>query len=87
MDTFNNNGSYNKTNWATGDRITSDNLNKIEDALYQINENYVTESYVNEAISNAVFGGDVDKYVTEEELESAIGDIDAILDAINGEVL
>ena len=87
MDTFNNNGSYNKTTWATGDRITSDNLNKIEDALYQINDNYATEQYVKDAIDNAVFGSDVDKYVTEEELESAIGDIDAILDAINGEVL
>lgn len=44
IDTFLEDGSYNKTTWATGDKITSGKLNKIEDALYQINKNgdYVT---------------------------------------------
>lgn len=44
IDTFLGDGSYNKTTWATGDKITSGKLNKIEDALYQINKNgdYVT---------------------------------------------
>lgn len=121
MDTFNKNGSYNKTIWNLGDKITSDKLNKIEAAIYQINDTYATEEYVD----NIAFGGDVDKFITKEELEAkeyltehqdishlapkeelptnvselnndagyateayvndAIGNIDAILDAINGE--
>lgn len=38
-DTFDNNGDYNKTEWKTGDRISQGKLNKIEDAIDQINEN------------------------------------------------
>lgn len=38
-DTFNSNDDYNKTIWETGDRITKGKLNKIEDALYKINQN------------------------------------------------
>ena len=38
IDTFLDDGSYNKTNWETGDKITSGKLNKIEDAIYQINK-------------------------------------------------
>ena len=40
------NGEYNKTVWVKGDIITSNKLNKIEDALYEINaadSNFVTE--------------------------------------------
>lgn len=39
VDTFNSNGVYNKTTWLTGDRITENKLNKIEDALHLINQN------------------------------------------------
>jgi hypothetical protein len=66
MDTFNKNGSYNKTIWNLGDKITSDKLNKIEAAIYQINDTYATEEYVD----NIAFGGDVDKFITKEELEA-----------------
>lgn len=38
-DTFDSNGQYNKTNWKTGDRISQEKLNKIEDALDKINQN------------------------------------------------
>lgn len=37
--TFDDNGQYNKTDWETGDRISEGKLNKMEDALYQINQN------------------------------------------------
>lgn len=37
--TFNGNGQYNKTDWETGDRISEGKLNKMEDALYKINQN------------------------------------------------
>lgn len=39
VDTFDSNGNYNKTNWKTGDRITENKLNKVEDALYKLNQN------------------------------------------------
>lgn len=38
-DTFDDNGNYNKTDWETGDRISQGKLNKIEDALDEINQN------------------------------------------------
>ena len=44
--TFDEEGNYNKTEWIKGDIITSNKLNKIEDALYEINaadSNFVTE--------------------------------------------
>lgn len=43
---FDEEGNYNKTVWQKGDIITQDKLNKIEDALYEINaadSNFVTE--------------------------------------------
>ena len=50
-------GSYNKTEWTTGDIITSNKMNKIEDAIYEINnksnsEDYATEEYVNNALES-----------------------------------
>ena len=38
-DTFDADGQYNKTDWETGDRISEGKLNKIEDALDEINQN------------------------------------------------
>ena len=65
VDTFDEEGNYNKTNWSNGDIITDNKLNKVEDAIYQINDNssnyalktdipsidgLATESYVDKAI-------------------------------------
>ena len=61
-DTFDVDGDYNRTNWVSGDLITSSNLNKIEDAIFTINDNLknaefptqdgvATELYVDTAIS------------------------------------
>lgn len=65
LDTFDEEGNYNKTNWSNGDIITDNKLNKVEDAIYQINDNsgnyalktdipsidgLATESYVDKAI-------------------------------------
>lgn len=56
---FNENGSYNQTNWETGDMITADKLNKIEEALSEIND-------------KAENGADVDlsDYATKNELDN-----------------
>ena len=39
VDTFDGDGNYNKTKWETGDRISEGKLNKIEDAIDEINKN------------------------------------------------
>ena len=59
LDTFDENGDYIKTVWDKGSLITDTKLNKIEDAIYEINANSATKE--------------------------DIGNIDAILDNINGE--
>ena len=43
-DTFDDEGNYNKTVWTKGDTITDTKLNKIEDALYEINDSSITDS-------------------------------------------
>ena len=131
LDVFDNNGDYIKTEWKDGDRITDAKLNKIEDALYEINGKEVsvevdlsglaTEQYVDNAIAEAHANNgnadfDLSEYITEDELNEilrtkadyvhyhdndyyrkwqidaklgtlnrAIGDINTILDSINGE--
>lgn len=90
LEVFDEHGSYNKTTWVSGDVITDSKLNKIEEALYQINDNiptdYVTEEYVDSAIANIdIPEVDLSNYATKNEVNDAIGDINAILDAINGE--
>lgn len=49
-DIFDTDGSYNRTNWRSGDIITDARLNKVEEALYMINDNasndYATEEFV-----------------------------------------
>ena len=53
---FDESGNYNRTTWSGGDIITDDRLNKVEEALYQINynlpTNYATEQYVNNTVRN-----------------------------------
>lgn len=80
LDVFDNNGDYIKTTWKDGDRITDSKLNKIEDALYEINGKEVnvevdlsglaTEDYVNDAIAEAHANADFDlsEYITDDEL-------------------
>ena len=139
-DTFDEEGNYNKTVWTKGDTITDTKLNKIEDAIYEINSDYVSdfdldnkgyltehqdisylasEQYVNDAISDidmptvpvnvSELNNDagyltehqdishlalkseipqvpsIEGLATKDELNDAIGDINTILDNINGE--
>lgn len=67
MNTFNDDGSYNATEWVINDKITAAKLNKIENALYEINDTannvnvdlsgYATEDYVDNAINQAQLNG------------------------------
>lgn len=53
-DVFDEEGNYNRSNWNSGDIITDTKLNKIEEALYQINDDiptdYATQEYVDDSI-------------------------------------
>ena len=66
METFKENGSYNKTNWELGDIITTERLNKIEDALYEINDTAVEASKI-----------DLSGYATKEEIPTIPTEISA----------
>ena len=53
--TFDEEGNYNKTVWRTGDIITSNKLNKLEEALYEINaadSNFVTIEVLETELNN-----------------------------------
>ena len=60
-DPFDDSDSYNKTNWVSGDKITAVKMNKLENAMYEVNEKvegiaipsldgYATKNYVDSAI-------------------------------------
>ena len=59
IDVFDEEGNYNTTEWFDGDIISDFRMNKIENALYSINEK-----------ASASNGVDLSGYVTDEELEA-----------------
>jgi hypothetical protein len=56
LDVFDENGDYIKTTWVHGDLITDSKLNKIENALYEINEKEINV--------------DLSDYATKEDLKT-----------------
>jgi hypothetical protein len=57
---FDEEGNYNKTIWQRGDIITQDKLNKIEDALYEINaadSNFITNEELESELANKADAG------------------------------
>ena len=88
INTFDENGNYIKTEWKDGDLITDSKLNKIEDAIYEINadkdhthDEYITESeldnkgYLTEHQS-------LEGYATEQYVNDILGDIESLLGGI-----
>ena len=66
--TFDSNGAYNKSEWLRGSVITESKMNKIEDALYQINEkngNYASKDEIPTLVSQLENDAN---YVTESKL-------------------
>ena len=62
LDVFDENGDYIKTTWISGDIITDSRLNKIENALYEINNDDVDLSnYYTETEINGLLSGKADK--------------------------
>lgn len=67
MSSFDSNGNYNKTNWKTGDKITADKLNKIEESLEIINNNDI-ERY--KEVDERLDALEEQKEAVEEELNN-----------------
>jgi hypothetical protein len=80
---FDADGNYNRTNWVGGDIITDTKLNKVEEALYQINNDiptdYATEEYVDDSV-RSTRDYVIDNYATTSYVDSAIEAIDVDVD-------
>ena len=63
---FNEDGTYNKTEWKPGDRITASKLNKIEESLEAINNNDITRHVEADARLDAL---ENNKELVDEKLE------------------
>ena len=73
-DAFDSQGNYNKTTWATGDRITSDKLNKIEAGI----------DGVNKKVASGDTGGEVDLSDYQTKTDASLKTISkTIVGAIN----
>lgn len=92
MSNFDSNGNYNKTNWKTGDKITADKLNKIEDSLEVINNNDMSRhEEVNDKIDeikeeNVAWKNEVEERV-REPLERAVWELKQVaifVDSMDG---
>ena len=86
LDTFDEEGNYNKTNWSNGDIITDNKLNKIEDALYTINDDIPTvptdiSAFTNDA-GYLTEHQSLEAYATKEELPIVPTDISAFANDI-----
>lgn len=72
--TFDEDGNYNVTVWETGDIITKDKLNKLEDALYQVtaaDDDFVTNEVLEAELANKADEGHSHKeYATKAELNN-----------------
>ena len=83
-DVFNPDGTYSKTEWKTGDRISSNGLNKIETALDTINNKLASlKETINNQISEdlANLEGVINDQISEKvnNLEEAISNLESTL--------
>lgn len=70
---FDNEGNYIKASWAKGDVITGSKLNKIEDALYEINDNTPTAvSQLNNDAGYLTEHQDISYLATKEEIPTEV---------------
>lgn len=72
---FDADGNYSRTNWYGGDIITDSKLNKIEEALYQINDDiptdYATQEYVDDSVRN-IRDYVIDNYATTSYVDNEL---------------
>ena len=84
---FDEDGNYIKTNWAGGDIITDTRLNKVETALYEINDNIITTYASRDFVDDMIDANNnelddkymkaeaIDNYATKEEVTESINGI------------
>ena len=72
LEVFDNEGNYNKTNWRNGDIISDVKLNKIEQAIYEINEKEVEV--------------DLSTLATKEELNEGLEGLNTEISELNIEI-
>ena len=66
---FNKDGTYNKTDWKAGDKITATKLNKIEDAIEAVNNNDISRHEEADARLDALESGVV---ANKQEIEAKV---------------
>ena len=96
LDIFDENGNYEKTIWLDGDVITDSRLNKIEDALYDINKKTENNSKIDEMVEDiesiysnieTVYSNiETMKGEINEDIETIYSDIEVIRDEINTDI-
>lgn len=67
LEVFDEEGNYNKTTWSNGDIITDVKLNKIEEAIYEINEKEVEVD-----LSTLATKEELNEYATKDELNEGL---------------
>lgn len=70
---FDDKGNYNATTWKSGDIITDARLNKVEDALYQINDSVISDVASRNFVTDMIDANNSyldDKYLKEEDMSA-----------------
>ena len=84
---FDDQGNYNRTTWVSGDIITDAKLNRVEEALYQINDSvptdYTTERYVDLAIVDVEHYVDTSINLESRQLKEYMGENNRSKDDVN----
>ena len=89
LDVFDENGDYAKTTWLDGDIITDVRLNKIEDALYDINKKTENNSKMDEVIEDieTIYSDiEVMKGEINEDIESIYSNVEVMKGEINEDI-
>ena len=77
--TFDEEGNYNKTDWSNGDIITDSKLNKIEDALYTVNDSKATKEDIPTDVSaftnDAGYITDISHLAAKDELPINVSEL------------
>ena len=70
---FDDKGNYNATTWSNGDIITDTKLNKIEDAIYTINDSVISDVASRDFVTDMIDANNSyldDKYLKEEDMNA-----------------
>ena len=89
MDVFDENGDYAKTTWLDGDIITDARLNKIEDALYDINKKTENNSKIDKMVEDiTVIYSNIDSIRDEigEDIDTIYSDLETMKNEINTDI-